>query len=71
IDLYKDILHAVEDLVTCPYTNEAFSELLAKIQAAIDHLNLEGYANLKHWVAKFDKHIEGILLQRLVHIIKV
>ena len=35
IDLYKDILRAVEDLATCPYTNEAFLELLAKIQAAV------------------------------------
>jgi dynein heavy chain 1 len=34
-------------------------------------LNLEGYANLEHWVAELDKRIEGILLQRLVHIIKV
>ena len=35
IDLYKDILRAVEDLATCPYTSEAFSDLLAKIQAAV------------------------------------
>jgi hypothetical protein len=35
IDLYKDILLAVEDLATCPYTNEAFSELLIEIQAAV------------------------------------
>jgi hypothetical protein len=35
IDLYKDILRAVEDLATCSYTTEAFSELLGKIQAAV------------------------------------
>jgi hypothetical protein len=35
IHLYKDILRAVEDLATCPYTNEAFSELLVKIQTAV------------------------------------
>lgn len=35
IDLYKDIMRAVEDLSTCPYTTEAFSELLAKVQAAV------------------------------------
>lgn len=34
-------------------------------------MNLEGYANLEHWVAELDTRIEGILLQRLVHIIKV
>ncbi|GLB36818.1 putative dynein heavy chain [Lyophyllum shimeji] len=71
IDLYKDMLRAIEDLATCSYTTEAFSELLAKVQAAIDRLNLEGYANLEHWVAELDKKIEGILLQRLTHIIQV
>ncbi|KAG6887387.1 hypothetical protein C0992_012466 [Termitomyces sp. T32_za158] len=71
IDLYKDITHAVEELATCPYTAEAFSELLTKVQAAIDRLNLEGYANLEHWVAELDKKIEGVLLQRLTQIIHV
>ncbi|KII86258.1 hypothetical protein PLICRDRAFT_143847 [Plicaturopsis crispa FD-325 SS-3] len=71
IDLYKDILRAVEDLSTCAYTTEAFSELLGKVQSAIDRLNLEGYANLDHWVAELDKRIETILLQRLTHIIQV
>ncbi|KAI0259332.1 cytoplasmic dynein heavy chain 1 [Gloeopeniophorella convolvens] len=71
IDLYKDILRAVEDLTTCSYTAEAFTELLSRIQAAIDRLNLEGYANLDHWVAELDKKIEGILLQRLKHVIQV
>ncbi|KAG2064001.1 cytoplasmic dynein heavy chain 1 [Suillus decipiens] len=71
IDLYRDILRAVEDLATCPYTSEAFSDLLGKIQAAIDRLNLEGYANLEYWVADLDKRIEVILLQRLGYIIQV
>jgi hypothetical protein len=86
IDLYKDILRAVEDLATCSYTSEALSKLLARIQAAvtyhplcsllyftdfvflfkIDRLNLEVYANLDYWVAKLDKRIESILLQRLM-----
>ncbi|KAJ4485207.1 dynein heavy chain, N-terminal region 1-domain-containing protein [Lentinula aciculospora] len=70
IDLYKDILRAVDDLATCSYTSEAFSELLGRIQAAIDRLNLEGYANLDHWVAKLDKRIETLLLQRLAQIIQ-
>ncbi|KAJ3727228.1 dynein heavy chain, N-terminal region 1-domain-containing protein [Lentinula guzmanii] len=69
IDLYKDILRAVDDLATCSYTTEAFSELLGRIQGAIDRLNLEGYANLDHWVAELDKRIETILLQRLGQII--
>jgi hypothetical protein len=40
IDLYKDILRAVEDLATCSYTSEAFSELLGKVQAAVSALLL-------------------------------
>ncbi|TFK48049.1 cytoplasmic dynein heavy chain 1 [Heliocybe sulcata] len=71
IDLYKDISRAIDDLATCPYTTEALSELLTKIQAAIDRLNLEGYANLEHWVAELDKRIEDILLQRLTHVIQL
>jgi hypothetical protein len=35
INLYKDILRAVEDLATCLYTSEAFLKLLAKIQVAV------------------------------------
>jgi hypothetical protein len=35
IDLYKDILRAAEDLATCSYTEEAFSELLSRIQSAV------------------------------------
>ncbi|KAF9068581.1 cytoplasmic dynein heavy chain 1 [Rhodocollybia butyracea] len=70
IDLYKDILRAVDDLATCSYRTEAFEELLGRIQGAIDRLNLEGYANLDHWVAELDKRIEGILLQRLTRIIE-
>ena len=31
----------------------------------IDRLNLEGYANLEHWVAELDQRIEAILLDRL------
>ncbi|THG97891.1 hypothetical protein EW026_g4197 [Hermanssonia centrifuga] len=71
IDLYKDILRAVEDLSTCPYTSEAFSELLGRVQSAIDRLNLEGYANLEQWVTELDQRIESILLLRVIHIIQV
>lgn len=35
IDLYKDILRAVEDLATCSYAEEAFTELLSRIQSAV------------------------------------
>jgi dynein heavy chain 1 len=71
IDSYKELNRFVEELSTCPYTSEAFSDLIGKIQATIDRLNLEGYANLEHWVAQLDERIEGILLTRLNHIIQV
>lgn len=35
IDLYKDILRNVEDLATCSYSTESFSDLLGKIQASV------------------------------------
>lgn len=69
IDVYKDIMRIVEELQTCPYTTAAFTDLLGKIQASIDKMNLEGYANLENWVADLDKRIESILLARLQHII--
>lgn len=34
-------------------------------------MNLEGYANLDHWVAELDRRIEGILQARLAQIIEV
>jgi hypothetical protein len=40
INLYKHILRAVEDIATCPYTNEAFSELLARIRVAVSPVTL-------------------------------
>jgi hypothetical protein len=44
---------------------------LSKTVEQIDRLNLEGYANLEHWVAELDKKIELILLKRLTQIIQV
>ncbi|KAI0264996.1 hypothetical protein BC834DRAFT_970543 [Gloeopeniophorella convolvens] len=67
IDLYKYMLHTVEDLATCSSTAEAFTGLLSRI----NRLSLEGNANLDHQVAELDKKIEGILLQRLKHVIQV
>ncbi|KAI0259341.1 hypothetical protein BC834DRAFT_974384 [Gloeopeniophorella convolvens] len=70
IDLNKDILRAVDVPATCSYTAEAFTELLATYRLqCIDRLSLEGYANLDYRVAELDTKIEGILLQRLKHVI--
>lgn len=40
-------------------------------RSQIDRLNLEGYANLEHWVARLDQRIEGTLLHRLTAIIQL
>ncbi len=35
INSYSEINRVVEELSTCPFTSQAFSELIAKIQAAV------------------------------------
>jgi len=45
--------------------------ILTSCNLQIDRLNLEGYANLEHWVAELDQRIEGILVTRLVNIIQL
>jgi hypothetical protein len=35
IDLYKEVNRVVEELQTCPFTTEAFSELIGKVQASV------------------------------------
>lgn len=70
IDMYTEITSIVDQLATCPYTTEAFSELLGTIQKTIDKLNLEGYTNLDSWVAELDKSIEKVLVARLEVVIQ-
>lgn len=48
IDLYKDITRAIEELATCPYTSEAFTDLLGKIQAAVGLLSLQEFITSTH-----------------------
>jgi hypothetical protein len=56
INLYKDILHAVEDLATCSYTEDVFTELLSHVQSAMR------LRSQYHWVAELEKKIKRILL---------
>ncbi|GAA5826137.1 hypothetical protein JCM11251_007177 [Rhodosporidiobolus azoricus] len=65
IDLYGDISRIVDELTTCAYTADAFSEHLASLQKTIDKLNLEGYSNLSAWTAQLDAKIETALVGRL------
>lgn len=56
----------VESLGTCSYSHATFSEILVKIQKAVDDLSLHQYSNLGRWVAELDKRIEFKLASRLI-----
>ncbi|XP_066464042.1 cytoplasmic dynein 1 heavy chain 1 isoform X2 [Eleutherodactylus coqui] len=55
----------VRSLETCLYDNKTFSEILNRVQKAVDDLNLHSYSNLPIWVNKLDMEIERILGVRL------
>ncbi|KAF4101796.1 hypothetical protein G5714_016596 [Onychostoma macrolepis] len=55
----------VRSLETCMYENKMFTEILNRIQKAVDDLNLHSYSNLPIWVNKLDIEIERILGVRL------
>lgn len=47
----------VKSLETCAYSSTTFSEILGKIQKAVDNLSLHSYSNLPQWVAKLDEEV--------------
>ncbi|XP_073494500.1 cytoplasmic dynein 1 heavy chain 1 isoform X2 [Phyllobates terribilis] len=51
----------VRSLETCMYEHKTFSEILNRVQKAVDDLNLHSYSNLPIWVNKLDMEIERIL----------
>ncbi|XP_028677485.1 cytoplasmic dynein 1 heavy chain 1 isoform X2 [Erpetoichthys calabaricus] len=55
----------VRSLETCLYDHKTFTEILNRIQKAVDDLNLHSYSNLPIWVNKLDMEIERILGVRL------
>lgn len=55
----------VRSLETCPYSAATFSEILAKIQHAVDDLSLRQYSNLNVWVTRLDEEVEKKLAARL------
>lgn len=44
----------VRSLETCMYENKMFTEILNRVQKAVDDLNLHSYSNLPIWVNKLD-----------------
>ena len=55
----------IRSLETCAYSVNTLSDILTKIQHAVDELSLKQYSNLSVWVAKLDEEIEKILAKRL------
>uniref|UniRef100_UPI00358E5199 cytoplasmic dynein 1 heavy chain 1-like n=1 Tax=Myxine glutinosa TaxID=7769 RepID=UPI00358E5199 len=55
----------VRSLETCAYEHKVFSEILGRVQKAVDDLNLHSYSNLHIWVNKLDSEIEKIFGIRL------
>ena len=47
----------IRSLETCAYTRETFSEVLTKVQKAVDELNLHSYSNLTTWVRSLDEQV--------------
>lgn len=62
----EEITQVMAHLATCPLTEEAFVEIIEKVQKTVDELNLQSYSNLGHWVKKIDQQVEEMLLERLV-----
>uniref|UniRef100_A0A3Q2D1J2 Dynein, cytoplasmic 1, heavy chain 1 n=1 Tax=Cyprinodon variegatus TaxID=28743 RepID=A0A3Q2D1J2_CYPVA len=55
----------VRSLETCMFDHKTFSDILNRVQKAVDDLNLHSYSNLPIWVNKLDIEIERILGVRL------
>lgn len=47
----------VRSLETCIYDHKTFSEILNRVQKAVDDLNLHSYSNLPIWVNKLDMEV--------------
>lgn len=44
----------VRSLETCMFDHKTFSDILNRVQKAVDDLNLHSYSNLPIWVNKLD-----------------
>ena len=65
IDLYKDIMRSVEELSTCPYTPDAFREILGKIPAAVRICHesncLQVFLNISAQIDRLNLEVYAIL----------
>jgi dynein heavy chain 1 len=47
----------VRSLESCAYNPATFTDILNKIQKAVDDLSLHQYSNLPQWTAKLDQEV--------------
>lgn len=62
---YDTVMKSMQELQSCPYDAEAFRTRLETIQAVVDQLNLESFANLQPFVGMLNMTIERFLVERL------
>lgn len=69
VDELLDIVEAIDlevrAIETCSYSATTFTEILNKIQKAVDDLSLHRYSNLPEWVRRLDEEVETKLALRL------
>jgi dynein heavy chain 1, cytosolic len=65
ISIHDEVLYCLNELKSCVYESNAFTETIRKIQDHVDRMNLENYVNLIVWVEELNCTIEEILLERL------
>lgn len=53
----------VRSLETCMFDHKTFSDILNRVQKAVDDLNLYSYSNLPIWVNKLDIEV-GTIIQK-------
>lgn len=58
----------VRSLETCMYEHKMFTEILNRIQKAVDDLNLHSYSNLPIWVNKLDIEVSPAGQERRGHV---
>uniref|UniRef100_A0A5K3FEA9 Dynein heavy chain, cytoplasmic n=2 Tax=Mesocestoides corti TaxID=53468 RepID=A0A5K3FEA9_MESCO len=65
LQVTREIDLQLKALVTCPYSEDSFKDIIGKIQKLVDDLNLHKYSNLAQWVARLDAEVEKRLITRL------
>lgn len=56
----------VRSLETCMFDHKTFSDILNRVQKAVDDLNLYSYSNLPIWVNKLDIEVGTMYILNLL-----